>query len=333
MTKDPLIEHTTFTHPERPLMFCMVVTPMQPDGTLDEPTIRSHLRRMVSARVGVYLGSGGSGEGHALALDELEMLYRIGVEECKGKVPVYCNPPEARSAQEMLGKVRRAVDVDVELVQLYQLDAGHGRQPVRLEQERYFRDLLEAIDHPVGLSIHAAVGYLAPADLVARLCADYSQIRLINIPFGPTLNYMIRLQDSIAPDVKIYVGMHNILSGLMLGAWGAQVTEPNQVPHLSQAIIDRFLSGDCRRSAEAYAHVLRVTDVIEMGRQVSADGPKAAMKALGYDVGPPRPPRVPVDEGTLQRMRDAFDRFGTVDLEAEAAAEAATRLDAVAPAG
>jgi 4-hydroxy-tetrahydrodipicolinate synthase len=71
-----------FEHPARPIMFSMVVTPMDEDGRLDEPGIRAHLQRMIDAGVGVYLGSGGSGEGHALTIEELGRLYRIGVDEC-----------------------------------------------------------------------------------------------------------------------------------------------------------------------------------------------------------------------------------------------------------
>ncbi|MEO5839110.1 MAG: dihydrodipicolinate synthase family protein [Acidimicrobiales bacterium] len=316
-----------FSHPGKPTMFSMVVTPMDYRGRLDEAGIRAHLQRQIDAGVGVYLGSGGSGEGRALTIDELAQLYRIGVEECKGKVPVYCNPPEARSANEMLEKSRQAIDAGADLVQFYQLDAGHGRVPVLAEQEMYFRDLLEAIEHPVGISIHAAVGYLAPCSLVTALCRDYPQIKLVNIPFGPTMSYLVELRDTIPDTIKIYVGMHNILSGLALGAWGAQVTETNQVPHLCQSLVDAFVAGDVARASETYAHVLRLTDVIDMARRVSADGPKAALKALGYDVGAPRHPRVPVDDATVDKMRSAFARLGTLELEAEAAARSRSRQD------
>ena len=314
-----------FSHPAKPTMFSMVVTPMDDRGRLDEAGFRVHLRRQIDAGVGVYLGSGGSGEGHALTIDELAQLYRIGVDECKGKVPVYCNPPESRSANEMLDKSRQAIDAGADLVQFYQLDAGHGRVPVLPEQEMYFRDLLEQIDHPVGISIHAAVGYLAPCALVTKLCLDYPQIKLVNIPFGPTMNYLVQLKDTIPDTIKIYVGMHNILSGLAMGAWGAQVTETNQIPHLCQAMIDEFVAGDVARAAETYAHVLRLTDVIDMGRRVSADGPKAALKAMGFDVGAPRHPRVPVDDATVEKMRSAIARLGTLELEAEAAARTRSR--------
>lgn len=310
---------TEFVHPSRPLMFSMVVTPMDRDGRIDEAATRAHLRRMIDAGVGVYLGSGGSGEGHALELDELARLYEIGVDECRGKVPVYCNPPESRSAAEMLRKSLAAVNAGADLVQFYQLDSGHGRQPPLAEQERYFRDLLEATDHPAGISVHLAVGYLAPSSLVIKLCEDYPQVKIVNIPFGPDLNYLVRLKEAIRDDIKIYVGMHNVLSGLAMGAWGAQVTETNQVPNLCQSVIDSFMAGDIASAAKAYARALRVCDVINYGRAVSSDGPKAALKALGFDVGEPRPPRVPVDEETFGRMKAEFEELGVLEWEVEAA--------------
>ncbi|MCL0102250.1 dihydrodipicolinate synthase family protein [Dehalococcoidia bacterium] len=301
-------------NPTKPTMFCMVVTPMDEKGQLDEEGCRTHLRRMVDAGIGVYMGSGGSGEGHALDLAELGRLYQIGVEECKGKVPIYCNPPEARSANEMLNKARLGVEAGMDMVQLYQLDAGHGRSPVYVEQERYFRDILEKLDYPVAISIHSAVGYLAPVNLTAKLCSDYPQIQAINL-HGPSLAYFVNLKDSISSTVKIYLGIGTVLAGLSMGAWGAQVTEPNQVPRLCQSVIDHYLAGDMKRAADSYANVLRVSSIIDLGRQVSADGPKGAMAALGLSVGPPRPPRIAVDDATIAGMRQAFEAMRVFELE------------------
>ena len=174
----------------------------------------------------------------------------------------------------MQRKTDAAIAAGADLVQFYQLDAGHGRQPVVAEQERYFRDLLEATDHPVGLSIHLAVGYLAPSSLVTKLCADYPQIKIVNIPFGPTMNYLVQLQDNISDDIKIYVGMHNILCGLMMGGVGGAGHRAQPGPHLCQSIIDHYVAGDLDKAAEAYAHVLRVTDVIGMGSLCPPTAPK-----------------------------------------------------------
>ncbi len=305
----------TFAHPSKPTVFSMIITPMDEDGALDEDGLRSHLRRMVDAGVGVYLGSGGSGEGHALEPEELHRVYEIGVEECKGKVPVYCNPPEARSANEMIKKARLAIDAGVEMVQYYQLDAGHGRTPVLIEQERYFRDLLDNIDYPVALSIHQAVGYLAPVTLTQKLCNDYPHVKAVNLAFGPTLNYFIQLQDGIRSDVKLYVGMNNFLGALPLGTWGCQATEPNIAPNLCRSIVDHYLAGDIEKAGEAYANALRVWTAMTLAARVSADTGKATLKALGLPGGVPRPPRVFADDGTIAQIRKELEAMNLYELE------------------
>jgi 4-hydroxy-tetrahydrodipicolinate synthase len=292
----------------------MVVTPMDRDGVIDEDAFRAHLRRMVAARVGVYLGSGGTGQGHALDAEELSRIYEIGVSECKGKVPLYCNPPEARTAKEMLWKCGLAVEAGVDMVQIYQLDSGHGRLPTRLEQELYFRDVLEQIGHPVAISIHRSSGYLAPVELVAQLCDDYLQVRAVNL-HGPDLTYFVHLQDRVGPEVKIYGGMPTLLSTLPLGGWGCQAAEPNMVPNLTRSIIDLFLNGGTQEMGEAYKNVLRLWAALEPAQAESQDATKAVLRALGLPGGYPRPPRAPVAETTLQRVRESLEALGIWELE------------------
>jgi len=295
-------------------MFSMVVTPMDRDGLIDEEAFRLHLRRMVGARVGVYLGSGGTGQGHALDHRELARIYEIGVDECKGRVPVYCNPPEARTAKEMLTKCQLAVDADVDVVQIYQLDAGHGRAPTAGEQELYFRDVLEQIVHPVALSIHRSSGFLASVELVIRLCDDYPQIKVVNL-HGPDLPYFVRLQDRVSRNVKLYGGMTTLLSTLPLGGWGCQAAEPNIVPNLARSIIDRFLEGKVREMGDAYKSVLRLWAALEPAQAESQDATKAVLRELGLPGGYPRPPRAQVADETLRQVRQSLESLGIWELE------------------
>lgn len=300
--------------PAQPTMFCMVVTPMHEDGAIDEDRFRAHLRSMVDAGIGVYLASGGSGQGHALEPGELQRVYEIGVSECKGKVPVYCNPPEARTAKEMLWKCRLAINAGVEVVQLYQIDSGHGRHPTLAEQEQYFRDCLEAIDHPVVLSIHQSSGFLAPVSLTSKLCNDYPQIKGVNL-HGPSLSYFVQLQDAVGRDVKLYGGSNNLLSILPMGGWGCQAAEPNLVPNLCRSIIDHFLAGRVREMGETYANMLRIWAALAPAQAESQDATNAVMRGIGLAGGYARPPRAQVAEATLARVRQTLDALHMWDLE------------------
>src|SRR5471030_1310780 len=106
--------------------FCMCATTFSKEtGELDEAAFRLFLQRIVDAKLGVYLGSAGSGEGHALTRDELRRVYEIGVDVCKGRVPVHANPPEQHTARGAREHALIAVDAGVEVVHTYTLAGWH----------------------------------------------------------------------------------------------------------------------------------------------------------------------------------------------------------------
>src|SRR5262245_39290507 len=95
------------------------VTTFGPDGGIDEGVRRAFLQRFFDNRLGVFMGSGGSGEGHALTHDELKRVYEIGVSECRGKVPVWANPPEQYTAKLTIEHTLLAAKAGCEVVNIY----------------------------------------------------------------------------------------------------------------------------------------------------------------------------------------------------------------------
>lgn len=64
------------------------VTAFAPDGSLDLPTFRTHVRRGVEAGAGAVFVCCGTGEFHALSPDEFQECVAAAVEEAAGRVPV-----------------------------------------------------------------------------------------------------------------------------------------------------------------------------------------------------------------------------------------------------
>jgi 4-hydroxy-tetrahydrodipicolinate synthase len=223
-------------------MMCMSITPFTPDGVIDEVDMRQHLRRMVDAGVGVYLGSPGSGEGHSLTRAEVRRVYDIGVEECRGKVPVCANPREARNPDDMLTIVREAIAAGVDVVQIYQIDGGHGFRPRRNELSAYFRDVLAEIDHPVALGCNPVAGFVAPVDLLADLCREFSQVVALNIVETPPA-FVQACRDAM-PGVDIFVGQTTAVQGLALGARGVLSAAANVIPRTVAGLATSFAEGD-----------------------------------------------------------------------------------------
>src|ERR1700722_13597292 len=75
-------------------LLCRTATTFRPDKSLDEEAQRAFLQRLRDAGLGMYLGSAGSGEGHALSRDELTRVYEIGVDIAGDAVQANANPPE-----------------------------------------------------------------------------------------------------------------------------------------------------------------------------------------------------------------------------------------------
>ena len=134
---------------------------------LDEDAYRESLQRFVDFKIGPFLASGGSGEANSLSRDEVRRVYQIGVEVCRGKVPVYANMPEVRSAQEAIDYSRLAIEAGVDIVNLYGPASLHGYRPTDGELTAYFDEVLTAIKHPVTLAPNPIQGYTASARSVA----------------------------------------------------------------------------------------------------------------------------------------------------------------------
>ncbi len=65
------------------------VTPFSADGRLNETALETHVSRGVGKGPGGVFAACGTGEFHALDLDEYERVVRIAVEATAGRVPVY----------------------------------------------------------------------------------------------------------------------------------------------------------------------------------------------------------------------------------------------------
>lgn len=303
-----------------PVAFCMLATPFKVSGEIDEDALRRNVNRMADAGNGIYLGSGGAGEGHALALDELAMVYRVGVDQCAGRVPVYANPPEQRTAAAMIRSSLAAAEAGVDVVQIYQLDAGHGMRPTVEEQRAYYEEIAEAVRHPLALSLHVNSGYVPPVGLVDDICRKYPYIVAINVIGLPAETFVI-LRDTLPGNVAFYTRLADAMTGLALGSSGTLSAENNIAPNLCAAVLSRWAEGDMAGSAAALADVLRLSSIVNRWAPSTARWIKMAMRVLNLPGGQGglRPPYHMPDQTQLDALSAAFHEMDFARRELEAA--------------
>jgi 4-hydroxy-tetrahydrodipicolinate synthase len=288
----------------------MMATPFTPENRIDETALRVHLRRMIAAGVGVYLGAGGAGEGHALSQDELKRVFEIGVEECRGRVPTYGTIPEARTAAATFERCRLAMAAGVDVVQVFFPDGGHGMRPRPEEQERYYRELLATIDHPLALSVHAHSGFFPSIELLSCLCSQHRQVVAINAMLTP-MAYVVELMEALGPRVAVYTAVTDMVNGLVLGANGCLAAEPNIIPNMCRRVLTAFENSDLDALGKTFAQVVRFGALVNRWAPSTARWVKMAMKVLALPGGNGviREPYVLPPAAELEEMARAFHKL------------------------
>jgi 4-hydroxy-tetrahydrodipicolinate synthase len=291
------------------------LTPFDEHDRFDADAFRRHLRRLRDAGIGVYVGGGGSGEGYTLTRDEVRDILHIAAEELNGHVPVRAMGVEPRSAKEMLDLGAMVADAGIEAMQVYSLDAGHGRMPRPDELETYFCDILDDLPVKAVLSTHQSVGYWLQIDALKRIVDRYDNVIGINVT-NPDVTYLIRVIDAVGDSIEVHVGgAMQGLTVLALGGNGFLTSEGNLAPRLTQSVIDHWIAGRYAESHDAFARVLRLYTSLSVVGGVS--GTKAALNQLGLPGGYPRKPRLPVTpewEARIATILDEHDIRGVEGL-------------------
>jgi 4-hydroxy-tetrahydrodipicolinate synthase len=299
----------------QPDFYTMCATVFAPDGGFDERAMRLYLKRQIDARLGVYLGSGGNGETHAMSAGELLRLYAIGVEECRGKVPVHANLPEEHTAEQTIAQARIAIEAGVDALHLYTLEGRHGYRPTEPELIGYFDDVLAAIRHPVVIAVNPTMGYIPRPQLVAEICRRHEQIVAVRLS-GQRDIYLLNVWDALGRPIHCHWQLGSgALDPLSLGT-SLFAAEANIIPQTFRRFVDLAQSGKLAEAGEILGHVRRFNQlVMEWGP--CARWIKMAMHVLrlpGWEGGLRKPYLMPSD-GILKDFADRLLRLGIPEID------------------
>jgi 4-hydroxy-tetrahydrodipicolinate synthase len=299
----------------QPDFYTMCATVFAPDGSFDESAMRLYLRRQIDARLGVYLGSGGNGETHAMSPDELFRLFGVGVEECKGKVPVHANLPEEHTAEQTIAQAKIAIAAGVEALHLYTVEGRHGYRPTEPELVGYFDDVLAAIQHPVVIAVNPTMGYIPRAQVIAEICRRHEQIVAVRLS-GQRDIYLLNVQDALGREIHCHWQLGSgALDPLSFGA-SLFAAEANILPQTFRRFIDLAQAGQIAAAGEVLGHIRRFNQlVMEWGP--CARWIKMAVKILklpGWQGGLRKPYLMPADD-IVQDFARRLLRLGIPEID------------------
>jgi len=294
-------------------VFAVSITPFDASGRVDEAALRAHLRRMVAAGVGVYVGGGGSGEGFVLNQTERRRVLEIAAEELRGNVAFRSMGVETRSAEEMIGYTQVAASVGVDAAQIYSLDLGHGHLPTHEEIRQYLIDVLAHTTVPSVLSTHQSVGYRISVETIADVVERFEHVIGVNTSHAD-LSYLADIIDAVGDQVEVHVGGPlQALTALGLGANGFLSSEANLAPRLCHAVMTASAHGTGDELLQSFGKLSRLSMALYGRGGIRAT--KAVLNRLGLPGGYLRTPQLPVAESTVDALMTIIEDLRLGEIE------------------
>ncbi|MBY0399528.1 dihydrodipicolinate synthase family protein, partial [Myxococcota bacterium] len=190
------------------------------------------------------------------------------------------------------------------------------------EAERYFRDVLEAVEMPMylcgyhGGEIIDSPNKRIPHDMLLRLVDDYPHIAGVTI-MSDDDDVLRRFIDGIGGRRPVRLaGALDWYAKMELGIYGFHSIQQSIAPKLCSQMMEIFHAGDRATSRALSARIRRLNEIIHAPGSYYPRSLKPALRHLGFDVGIIRRPYLPLPESEQARIRIELDDLVLASTEA-----------------
>ncbi|MBN8440789.1 MAG: 4-hydroxy-tetrahydrodipicolinate synthase [Thauera sp.] len=281
-----------------------IVTPMQDDGSLDLPRLRSLIDWHVAEGSDGIVIVGTTGESPTVDVDEHCELIRVAVEHTAGRVPVIAGTGANSTAEAVeLAKFAKAAGAAAHLSVV-----PYYNRPTQEGLYRHFRTIAEAVELPM-------IVYNVPGRTVADLAND-TTLRLAEVPnivgIKDATGNIDRACDLIAraPEgFALYSGDDMTSAAfLMLGGHGVISVTANVTPRAMHELCAAAAADDARRLREVNARLVPLhRDLFCEANPIPVKWAVARMGHIGFGI---RLPLTPLSESQHERVLSAMRAAG-----------------------
>ncbi len=283
-----------------------LATPFTPDGSaIDHERLTEHVDWMIGSGIHGIVPAGTTGEFTTLTRVERENLVESVIAAAAGRVPVVPSTG-ALSTTETIALSRHAQDSGAAGVMVVPPFYDPLSWP---ELVAHYSAVVTAIDIPVMYyNVPGATGLSLSADQLGDL-AEATGVRYIKDTGGDgsaLTDLLLRQADR----VTTFNGWDTLtFLGLTLGAKGSVWGASNVIPELSAQLWDALaVRGDLAEGRRLWRLIWPVCDALESANYVAMV--KAGMDLIGRSMGPMRPPILPVDPASRERLANALQAAG-----------------------
>ncbi len=274
-----------------------LATPFGPDGAIDTTLLGRLVDRSIDGGVHGVVACGSTGEFAAMTSAERRLVVETVVDHVGGRVPVVAQTG-ATSTAEAIELSRHAQGAGASVVMV----VAPYYEPLTLDETLdYLRAVADAVQIPVMLyNLPSATGVNLAPDTVGQLAREVENIRYIK-DTSADMAQAGRLIHTYGDLVGTFVGWDSLLlAALTEGAAGVMAGTANVMPAELVSIHDALAAGDLDRAQSEWATIYSLMDAIVSAPFIPAV--KAALNALGFPAGSPRPPLHDLDGAAAARI-------------------------------
>jgi 4-hydroxy-tetrahydrodipicolinate synthase len=290
-------------------VFTALITPFTESGSLDEPALRSLVKRQIDGGVAGLVPCGTTGEAVTLDADEHERVVAVTVEEARRAsrgvaVIAGCGSNDTRKSADLATRCRRAGANALLAVTPYY------NKPTPAGLIAHFTAIADAGELPIVLyNVPGRTGLNMMPETVLQLAAD-PRFAGVKEASG-NLEQASEILRSRPAGFAVLSGEDSLaLPMISLGGEGVIAVVSNEAPRLLVDLVDAALKGDRPRAAALHA---RLFPLMRANFRESNPIPvKWAMARLGLCGGTLRLPMVPLSGAHHAPLVEALRTAGLI---------------------
>lgn len=286
-------------------MFCPIVTPFKADQSIDFDALYKVIDYVIDNGIDGILMCGGTGEYHAMSLEEQKDVLKKGIAHVDGRVPVLagCSQSTPSATIELVNYAADCgADWGMVLPPFYQCTIEEGVMD-------FFREIAD--DTKIGIVIYnipSATNVEITPDQVFELAKHPNIIGLKDTAdFEHTCKVLAITRGM--ENFKVFQGMENcILPALITGADGGFAILMNLLPKQYSEMYKAALDGDWTKAAKINISMSKLYNMME---EEPFPGPvKCGMNLIGIPGGCVRKPLVEPSDKLKKAMKEELIKLG-----------------------
>lgn len=275
--------------------YTVLVTPFTADGArVDLAALERLVAFQINEGIDGLIPLGSTGEFLSVSREERTAVIETVIRAAAGRVPVLVGTG-AEDTRDAVALSREAEALGAAGVMVI---PPFYSVPTEDELYVHYKTVADTLGVPVMVYNNPAT---ANVDLTPALLARLSCIEACRYVKESTLD-VTRVRDITAAcgeRMAVFAGVLGYESA-WLGAVGWVAVCSNVAPRLSAAMFRAAAAGDRATALPLYRRLAPLLPWVGGPRYVS--GTKAAFRLMGMDMGPPRPPRLPLPEQDLPAL-------------------------------